>query len=65
MIEDVKKKLQAKHTEELADAKAYDDLAKEAMEAGHHHVCGILTDIANEEKSHAEVIEHILNYHEK
>lgn len=65
MIEDVKKKLQAKHTEEIADAKAYEDLAKDAMESGHHHVGGILMDIAHDEKSHAEVIEHILNYHEK
>lgn len=64
MTEEFKKKLIAKHTEEIADHAAYDTLSKEARMHGMHKTAGILEDIADEEHSHADLLSHILSMEE-
>lgn len=61
MSEELKKKLLAKHAEEVKDNENYYILVKEMSEAGYGHAAGILADIADEEEKHAEMIKLILD----
>lgn len=64
MNDEFKKKLLAKHTEEMTDHTSYCTLAKEARMHGMPKASGILEDIADEEHSHADLISHILSMEE-
>lgn len=64
MTDELKKKITAHHAEEMADITAYENLAKEARTAGCHETAGIIEDIVNDEKSHAKILEHILEMNE-
>lgn len=49
------------HKEEKADCEFYHRLAEEAYQLGLECASGVLNDIADEEKTHALMIEHILD----
>lgn len=48
------------HDEEMEDVKKYKEWAKIAEQNGCDHIKGILCDIANDEKTHAKALQHIL-----
>lgn len=64
MTEELKKKLMSHHTEEMNDITSYETLSKEAWNSGEHETAGILKDIAYEERTHADMLKHILDMHE-
>lgn len=61
MTDELKKKLLARHAEELKDHEVYYALAKEVREEGYDHASGILIDVADEEKNHAAMLKLILD----
>lgn len=64
MTDELRKKITARHTEELADIQAYEMLAKEARSSHCYETAGIIEDIMCDEKSHAKMLEHILEMNE-
>lgn len=61
MMEELKRKLMECYKEELEDVASYKDMSDEAYEKGMHEAAGILSDISNDEQTHAEALECILN----
>lgn len=53
-------KMREWHQAELKDAQSYKEAAKDALELGYRHANGVLMDIAHEEETHANIIEHML-----
>lgn len=65
MNEYLKAKLKARHADEKSDVDTYTTLAAEAKEQGCDKLAYYLTQIAHEEKTHAEFIEEYLKEYEK
>lgn len=59
-MNELKTVLMEHHKEELADHETYLQLAQKAYEQGFHCAAGILEDIAHDEETHAESLQHIL-----
>lgn len=60
MTDELKKKLNEAHAEELADHEKYLNWSKMFEANGDCRAAGILCDIAHEESTHAHALEHIL-----
>lgn len=57
----LKEKLMHCHKEELEDVEAYTSMALEAHKMGHYEICGVLKDISEDERTHAEILHHVLD----
>jgi rubrerythrin len=57
--------IEASIKEEAEDKAKYLAWADKAEQAGYHHTAGMLRDIAHEEHTHHEALEHILRHMKK
>lgn len=60
ITDEMKEILKNHHAEELRDCEEYSKLSEELKELKCFRASGILEDISREEKSHAKLIQHIL-----
>lgn len=57
MTEELTNRISQCIQEELDDSKKYEELADHAHELGAYDVCRVFRDLANEEKTHAAILE--------
>lgn len=60
MTPELQKMIEDAHKEELADINKYMKMSDIAKDNGNYCICGILKDIVHDEKSHAKILEYIL-----
>ncbi len=60
-MDEILKFIEASIKEEADDKAKYHAWADKAEDMGYHHTAGILRDMAHEESTHHEALEHIMH----
>lgn len=58
--EELMTELMNSHKDEMSDSEHYMTLSNKALEHGHHKAARILKDLAHEEMTHADLLEHLI-----